>query len=721
MNLSTKKINEPNKKEYFPRLHLTTHLLFFLFLLSLFLLWNLIIFTFSAQNSPLLNSSGFLSQKNYFLGAWQPEVSAALWLFFGSTNYLILALGWLVLGLLFFNKNRHPKKIFFGALLLLVNLTQLISLFIENNLFSFALSSFSQSIFTEKISLFFDQQLAPRTHIPFIFIGLFIGTFLLFNCSFLNAFKTLFFFIKKILKQVLFFTFLYFKKILLFLPWLIKRLLTKKSGPEIATQPITSAPQKKETKRKSFFSSSTKTDLPLPRLTFFTKKEGAHDQNRSIVFNQNQKKILEETLAFFGIYGHVESIHSGPVITLFEYVPDLGSKISKIIALEHDLALKLKAQSLRIIAPIPGKHCIGFEIAHDHRETVYFSNLILKKDELISSEQIPLIIGVDSMGNPAIIDLPSMPHLLIAGSTGSGKSVGMHSIVASIIALQSYLEVKIIMIDPKRLEFSTYHDIPHLIFPLIHDATKAAAALSWLVKEMERRYIFLAQKNMRNISDYHANDGQGSTEMPFIVVLIDELADLMMVAGKEIELELARLAQMARAAGIFLIVATQRPSVDVITGLIKVNFPSRIAYRVTSKIDSRTILDQMGADKLLGKGDLLFLHAASTTLQRLHGAFLDNKEINALANEVRALATPEYQTIELENELNQLTEKTLGQQDDPLYEEIKESLSNMKEISISMIQRHYRIGFNRSARIIEQLESEGLIGPAQGSKPRKIM
>jgi S-DNA-T family DNA segregation ATPase FtsK/SpoIIIE len=273
------------------------------------------------------------------------------------------------------------------------------------------------------------------------------------------------------------------------------------------------------------------------------------------------------------------------------------------------------------------------------------------------------------------------------------------------------------MIDPKRLEFSYYHDIPHLLFPLINDANKAIAALQWLVKEMEQRYIILAKKTVRNISDLHVADPSTKESMPFIILLIDELADLMMVAGKEIEIELARLAQMARAAGIFLIVATQRPSVDVLTGLIKVNFPSRIAYRVTSKIDSRTILDQMGAEKLLGKGDLLLLHATKNDLQRIHGPFLSNKEIIHLADAARAYAQPNY----VELPITSSRDSDANDTTDPLYEEIKDYVLNREEISISMLQRQYRIGFNRSARIIDLLESEGIIGPAIGSKPRKVL
>lgn len=436
-----------------------------------------------------------------------------------------------------------------------------------------------------------------------------------------------------------------------------------------------------------------------------------------------QSAILEEKLSMFGVTGKVVRVHPGPVITLFEYRPEEHIKLSKIIGLEDDLAMALQALSIRLIAPIPGRDVVGFEVANKIRTPVLLSNIFHSASWTKFKGSLPLILGEDTYGNHIVVDLASMPHVLIAGSTGSGKSVALNCMLVSLLCYKKPQDLKLIIIDPKQIEFTAFEKVAHLLFPVITDCRKAVPVLKWLVMTMESRYEQMAELGVKNIFEYQKLQ-QSRTDlepMPFIVVIIDELADLMMTTGKDAETLIARLAQMARAAGIFLIVATQRPSVDVITGLIKVNFPSRIAYRVTSKIDSRTILDQMGADKLLGKGDLLFLHASSTHLQRLHGAFLDNKEIIALANEVRALGAPEYQTLALEEEFSSSNEKKNTYQEDPLYQEIKASLANKEEISISMIQRHYRIGFNRSARIIEQLEAENIIGPAQGSKPRKVL
>ena len=659
------------------------------------------ILLFNPETSPWLNFSDKSSFSSSLIIQWFEKSGVVHWFIFGSLQYLAIALVWSSLILIV--THLRTKKIILYSLLFFVSTAELsgeypFSLFIDQ------LGQVGTYIYYYA-TYFFDQ---PYRIIIFSLIGI-ITLLKIFNYSFLQItgmfLRTSFTFCR----YGLLYTWQSIKKLL---SWLLSSLMKFKKGDgsnnnNPATEP--SIPKKK----KSFFSSTNRTYS----LAHCFKKNISKTKIDQLQ-HEETARILEETLAFFNINGQVENIYAGPVVTLFEYGPELGSKISKIIALEHDLALKLKAPSIRIIAPIPGKSVVGFEIANHHREIVYFGNIISDKNIDFTEYQIPLIIGANIMGHSMVIDLPSTPHLLIAGSTGSGKSVGMHSIVASIIALHKPDLVKLIMIDPKRLEFSYYNDIPHLLLPLINDASKAISALKWLVKEMERRYIILSKKSVRNISDYHAAHPGSEEEMPFIVLLIDELADLMMVAGKEIETELARLAQMARAAGIFLIVATQRPSVDVLTGLIKVNFPSRIAYRVTSKIDSRTILDQMGAEKLLGKGDLLLLHSTATTLQRIHGAFLSNKEIIRLADAARKYGKPEYIILKEESSFNKDADSFA---DDPLYETIKDFILTVDEVSISMIQRQYRIGFNRSARIVDLLEKEGYVGSAQGSKPRKVL
>ena len=344
----------------------------------------------------------------------------------------------------------------------------------------------------------------------------------------------------------------------------------------------------------------------LPPASLFFYPDSTRDEFHQAKRHEQLAAVLEEKLQRFGIQGKVVSIKAGPVVTLFEYQPHIDAKVSRIVALEDDLALALQATSIRIIAPIPGRSVVGFEVANQHRLPVYFSHLLQTNEWQKSTAQLPLILGADTSGAKVIVDLASMPHLLIAGSTGSGKSVALNTMLVSLLCKKTPEQVRLILIDPKRLEFAPYSAIPHLLFPIVDDPRQAGVALKWAVQEMERRYQILADASVRHIYDYQKLcAGNPEREaLPFIVIIIDELSDLMMVAAKEVEWRIARIAQMARAAGIHLIVATQRPSVDVITGIIKVNFPSRIAFKVSSKIDSRIIIDSGGADKLLGKGDM---------------------------------------------------------------------------------------------------------------------
>ncbi len=471
----------------------------------------------------------------------------------------------------------------------------------------------------------------------------------------------------------------------------------------------------------------------LPDINIFQSTGSDAEKIKKQLQDEGELKgrLLEEKLSYFGIKGRVTAIKPGPVITLFEYKPDIDSKISKIIALEDDLALALMALSIRIVAPIPGRSVVGFEISNKIRQNVFLSDL-LKSDEFESAQKtisqnkvfstgLPVVLGVDIVGKPVIQNLTTMPHLLVAGSTGSGKSVGLNTMLVSLLCNFKPDRLKLILIDPKRLEFAPYKDIPHLIFPIITNPRSASPVLKWLVQEMEERYDKMSQVGARNISEYQqmADSDKDVEPMPFIVLIIDELADLMMVAGKDVEIHIARIAQMARAAGIHMIIATQRPSVDVITGLIKVNFPSRIAFRVTSKIDSRTILDGSGAEKLLGRGDMLVMNSISSDLQRVHGAFVSSKEIEKLASFLKTQAKPEY--LDLNETLKEMNKVEVEQIEDALYPDVLEFIQMIDDISISGLQRRYRIGFNRSARIIEKLELDGLLAPAQGSKPRKIL
>lgn len=464
----------------------------------------------------------------------------------------------------------------------------------------------------------------------------------------------------------------------------------------------------------------------LPEVTLFTNSIPSHTQNLNLDEARERGNKLVSTLTHFGIKGAIVAVHPGPVITMYEYKPEANNKISKITALEDDLAMALQAMSIRIIAPIPGRDVIGFEIANSTRTTVHFGEVVTSQTFAQANGLLPFIIGVDVVGQPVVEDLTSMPHLLVSGTTGSGKSVGLNVLLMSLLCKKTPDEVRLILVDPKRLEFTPYADIPHLLFPIVTSPLRAVQVLKWVVQEMEQRYEQMAHSGVRNITEYQSlvqskatdNTGNAYQPMPFIVVMIDELADLMMVAGKEVETSIIRIAQMARAAGIHLILATQRPSVDVVTGIIKVNFPSRMAFRVSSKVDSRTILDQQGAEKLLGKGDLLFMHAASPNLKRVHGPYVTDKEVALLATHLKRQRTVEYLNL---NEALDVQRTTHDEAEDELYKEVLQWLKTTEEVSISSLQRHYRIGFNRSARIIEKLEFDGIIAPAQGSKPRKVL
>ncbi len=458
-----------------------------------------------------------------------------------------------------------------------------------------------------------------------------------------------------------------------------------------------------------------------PNLGIFVaaKDNAAHEKlSREL---QDKAQLLTEKLERFGVSGTVTAIKRGPVVTLYEYQPHMDTKISKIIALEDDLALALQALSIRIIAPIPGRSVVGFEVANSERQAVTMAAIVHSDAFMKSSAQLPCVLGVDTTGDPMVADLARMPHLLIAGSTGSGKSVALNTLLTSLLCSRTPDECRLILIDPKRIEFAVYADVPHLLFPIVTDARTASLVLKWVVKHMEERYTLLAQHGVRSSKEFNQRVHAGTiteSSLPSLVVVIDELADLMITAGRDVEESIARIAQMARAAGIHLVVATQRPSVDVITGLIKVNFPSRMAFRVASRIDSRTILDTGGADKLLGKGDMLFLDGASAQLQRLHGAYVSDDEIHAVVTQVKRARKPDYK--DLQTELATIPNDT-APVEDGLYHDVVSYLKEVDEISISLLQRKFRIGYNRSARLIDLLEQQGLIMPPDGARPRKVI
>ena len=442
-------------------------------------------------------------------------------------------------------------------------------------------------------------------------------------------------------------------------------------------------------------------------------------------------KLLEQKLIDFGVRGKVVTVLPGPVITRFEFEPAPGIKINKVVNLSDDLALALRAISIRIIAPIPGKAVIGIEVPNTKREIVVFKDVVASQGFEKSKSKLTLGLGKDIVGNPVVSDLETMPHLLIAGATGSGKSVALNTMICSLLYKSTPDEVKLIMIDPKRIELSVYDGIPNLITPVVTDMKKATNALFWAVREMERRYKLLSENRVRNIRQYnrkakkanaeHPEDLENQKEiLPYIVIIIDELADLMMVASRDVEVGLTRLAQMARAAGVHLILATQRPSVDVLTGIIKANFPTRLSFQVSSKTDSRTIIDSNGAEALLGNGDMLFLPPGTAKLERIHGAYISEDEIAKIIEFLKAQQTPDY-----DHEILEAPEKddaNNGEKEyDERYDEAVALVTKSGQASISMIQRHLRIGYNRAARIVEIMEADGVVGPSDGVKPREVL
>ncbi len=455
---------------------------------------------------------------------------------------------------------------------------------------------------------------------------------------------------------------------------------------------------------------------------------------------QMQSRLLEKKLSDFDVYGKVVAVSPGPVVTMYEYEPAPGVKINKVVNLADDLSLALRAESIRIVAPIPGKAVIGIEVPNAQRETVRLKDIIASHDFQTSKSSLTLALGKDILGGPVTTDLAKMPHLLIAGATGSGKSVALNAMICSVLYKATPKEVKLMLIDPKRIELSTYEGIPHLIVPVVIDAKKATRGLHWAVNEMERRYGLMAEKGARNIHQYNkklvkeradvehtgrAQDPGASEEkpthenLPLILIVIDELADLMLVASRDVELALTRLAQMARAAGIHLIIATQRPSVDVLTGIIKANFPTRISFQVSSRTDSRTILDSNGAEGLLGNGDLLLLPPGTAKLQRIHGAYVSEQEIRRIIDFLKEQQKPLYQAEILQARPE---EETVHEDEyDEKYDEAVALVTETRQASISMVQRRLRVGYNRAARMIEVMEREGIVSAGDGGKPREVL
>jgi S-DNA-T family DNA segregation ATPase FtsK/SpoIIIE len=489
-------------------------------------------------------------------------------------------------------------------------------------------------------------------------------------------------------------------------------------------------------------------DYQLPSLTSLDTPPMEHtkvDEDEV----QRSASLLEQKLADFGVQGKVVEVQPGPVVTMYKFEPASGVKVSQIVNLADDLSMALKALAIRIQAPVPGEAVVGIEVPNRRREKIYLREILESEQFAAAQSHLTIALGKDISGQPVVADLARMPHLLIAGATGSGKSVSIHTMIASILFNATADDVRFILIDPKMLELSVYDHIPHLLVPVVVEPDKAAAALLWATQEMENRYRMMRDMGVRNIDGYNRaieagrrppvvsdavpNDDRAGDEdeteesasptlhkLHKMVIVIDELADLLLSEGKTVERDITRIAQKARAAGIHLILATQRPSVDVITGLIKANLPARISLQVTSRVDSRTILDSNGAERLLGEGDMLFMPPGTAKLRRLHGPFVSEDEIRKVTDFLRSQGAPDYRMEILETTRGEPGESAESFERDEMYDEAVRIVLETNQASISMLQRRLRVGYNRAARMVEQMEREGLVAPADGARPREV-
>jgi S-DNA-T family DNA segregation ATPase FtsK/SpoIIIE len=531
-----------------------------------------------------------------------------------------------------------------------------------------------------------------------------------------------------------------------------KQVTRKPVKIEPVVEQIETSPRVEKEKQIPLFKPSSRGGSTIPPMALLDKPR-AKVAGYSKAALEAMSQQLESKLRDFGIEVQVESVHPGPVITRFEILPAPGVKVSQISNLAKDLARSLSVIGVRVVEIIPGKSVMGLEIPNENREVVALSEIIQSRAFDESSSPLTLALGKDISGEAMVADLAKMPHLLVAGTTGSGKSVALNVMLLSILFKSTPSDVRMILIDPKMLELNVYEDIPHLIAPVVTDMKEAANALRWCVAEMERRYRLMASLGVRNISGYNRKVREAAAagtpikdplfdrkrlllepeatpddleSLPYIVVVVDEFADMIMVVGKKVEELIARLAQKARASGIHLLLATQRPSVDVITGLIKSNIPTRIAFQVSSKIDSRTILDQMGAETLLGNGDMLYLPPGTSVPERVHGAFVDDHEVHAVVNEIKKLGAPNYIPDVLEESAapvlpGEAARDSNGEEIDPLYDDAVAVVTETRKASISYVQRRLKIGYNRAARMIEEMESSGVVSMVQSNGSREVL
>ncbi|MDY0132522.1 MAG: DNA translocase FtsK 4TM domain-containing protein [Desulforegulaceae bacterium] len=712
----------------------------FLFFLSVFILLGFLSYS---PYDPSFNNSVFSIKIKNYVGIAGAFFCGSLFDFFGL-GALFIPVFLFIKSFSMFNKDfkflSTPISLF-GSFILVVSSG---SLFIGFNSF---LKIPDYPIFCGFLKAFLEKYLNSAGSLIFLIFLFLTGILITTGLS-----AKIFLYIPVFFAKVLF----YIKKWGFSFTLFLKEKLKFKKKPKInhpIVSPKTNSP-KKEVQKKSLPKTINKKEKSDKNKSFtlekgvllpysFLEKVENIDNLESASEVEKKSEILVKKLLDFGINGAVVNVLRGPVVTTFEFKPAPGVKISKISNLADDLALVLKAMSIRIVAPVPGKSVIGIEVPNKNRSSVSSREILQTKEFIESSSPLSIGLGKDIEGTPVVVTLEKMPHLLIAGATGAGKSVCLNMMITSFLYKSSPEHVKMLMIDPKRIELSVYEGIPHLLAPVVTDMKKAKNVLFWAVREMERRYELLALEKARNIGQYNLkiqkkiedeknkikNEKSDKVyeKLPFIVIIIDELADLMMVSSKEIEFALIRLAQMARASGIHMIIATQRPSVDVLTGIIKANFPTRIAFKVSSKVDSRTILDANGAEKLLGQGDMLFLPPGVSGIRRIHGSFISDNELEKVIEFICDSGEPEYNEEIINSDL-ETSENVFGgglneasNDDDKKYMEAVKLVREKKKVSISMVQRHLRIGFNRAARMIEQMEKDGIVSKGDGSKPREVI
>ena len=683
---------------------------------------------FERLDLPLYTSSPNIPPKN-LLGIFGAYLGGIIVFLFGWPTSFVIPLLVLLLGIRFFRQQIPYLSIprILGMFVLLLSLSSLVGMFnLSNEYARFHMSGFLGSLTANFIASYFSRLGGFIIFITFIILSLALVTEILISSLFINTIdKT------KSFLGIVGLLFKFKKR---------GRAVAVRIRPNIAARPaindkkdemkpkISAAPEglsvkpKIQIKAKPQEASEQKMkpkevkigDYRLPSLDLLDSPPPLEARQIKEDLEANAR-ILEETLQDFDIQVKVTDIERGPVITRYELEPAPGVKLNRIVALGDDIALTMKAQSVRIIAPIPGKGRVGVEVPNTQSSFVYLKEVLATKEFQGSDSRLTLVLGKDIAGTAIVADLDEMPHLLIAGTTGSGKTVCVNSLILSLLYKLSPNDLKFVMVDPKMVELAPFNGLPHLLCPVVTDAKKASAVLNWVVNEMEERYQLLAKAGARNIEGYN----EKAEEMPYIVVIIDEFADLMTVAADKIENAVTRLAQLSRAVGIHLILATQRPSVDVITGVIKANLPARISFKVASKVDSRTVLDMNGADKLLGRGDMLFKRPDEDKLTRIQGTLVSDKEIESVVEFIKSQAEPVYDEEILEDQQKSVLPG--GGEKDELYDEAVRVVMESNQASVSILQRRMRLSHVRAARIIDMMEQDGLVGPFEGSKPRRIL